>query len=180
MPLAVIPTWRLRSCPVDIAPGDSTIEEPRFWPRFGDIIRLPETKEESHQQERAIFCAASGIYRHAQLSLLAAWSSRKLTCGSSGILLGSLVFAETLQAIAQAPLERRGRIGIESHEIPERLAAVTAQPGERVRVRVGVPGDIFANRAVRMSRQLVQRLRIGARVFADQPQQVIIFFRRLL
>src|SRR5260370_14516423 len=88
------------------------------------------------------------------------------------ILLGSLVFAETLQAIAQAPLERRGRIGIKSHEIPERLAAVTAQPGERVRVRVGVPGDIFANRAVRVSRHLVQRLRIGAGGFANPPPQV--------
>src|SRR6266403_3887709 len=44
------------------------------------------------------------------------------------ILPGSLVFAQALQSIPQPPLERRGRIGIESHEIPEGLAAIPAQP----------------------------------------------------
>src|SRR5258706_7682845 len=37
--LAAILTWRSRSCPVKMALGDSTIEAPRFPPRFGDIIR---------------------------------------------------------------------------------------------------------------------------------------------
>src|SRR6266481_387261 len=41
-------------------------------------------------------------------------------------LFGRLVLPETLQAITQAPLQRRGGVGIESHEIPERLAAIPA------------------------------------------------------
>src|ERR1700737_427302 len=49
---------------------------------------------------------------------------RSERCDSN--LLGGLVFAETLQAIAQAPLQRRGRVGIESHQIPQRLAAIPA------------------------------------------------------
>src|SRR5207245_11601920 len=63
-----------------------------------------------------------------------------------GHLPGGLAFAETLQAVAQPPLQRRWRIGIESYEIPERLAAVPAQPRQSVRVRVGMPRNILANR----------------------------------
>src|ERR1700674_545289 len=70
-------------------------------------------------------------------------------------LLGGLVLAETLQAIAQAPLQRRGRVGIECYEIPQRLAAILAQPGERRRIGVRMPCHIFANRTIRMFRQLV-------------------------
>src|SRR5437588_2070992 len=95
-------------------------------------------------------------------------------------LLGSFVFAETLQAIAQAPLQRRGRVGIESYEIPQRLAAVPAQPGQCGSVRVGMPRHIFTNCPIRMFRKLVQRLGIGSRLLADQPQQIKILFRSLL
>src|SRR5438552_18791109 len=99
-------------------------------------------------------------------------------CASN--LFGRLVLPETLQAITQAPLQRRGGVGIESHEIPERLAAIPAWSGQRRSIRVGVPRHIFANRAIWMLRQLIERLGIVSRMLADQAQQIKILFRRLL
>src|SRR5258708_17827911 len=96
------------------------------------------------------------------------------------MLLGGLVFAETLATVAQPPLERSWRVGIESYEIPERLAAVPAQPRQGVSVPVGMPCHIFANCAVRMFRQLVQRLPAGTWMLADQTKEIKILFRRFL
>src|SRR3989442_4953015 len=95
-------------------------------------------------------------------------------------LLGGWSSAEPFEAVARPPLQRRWRIGIESYEIPERLAAVPAQPRQSVSVRVGMPRHIFANRSIRMFRQLVQCLRVGTWMLADQPEQIKILFRRLL
>src|SRR6266404_6220943 len=41
-------------------------------------------------------------------------------------LLRNLIFSEPLQPVAQPPLQRRRRIGIEGHQVPQRLAAVFA------------------------------------------------------
>src|SRR5258708_24356879 len=67
-------------------------------------------------------------------------------------LLRGLVFAEAFQAVAQTALQRQRRVGIEGHQVPQRLAAVAAQPRERGRVRIRMARDVFANRAVRMLR----------------------------
>src|SRR6266550_8674466 len=70
-------------------------------------------------------------------------------------LLGGLVLAETFQTIAQAPLQRRRRVGIECHEIPQRLAAILAQPSKRRCIGVRMPRHILTNRTIGMFRQLV-------------------------
>ena len=70
-----------------------------------------------------------------------------------GLVLSADAKPEMLEKLVkQAPLQRRGRIGIKSYEIPQRLAAIPAQPGQRRSVRVGMPCHIFANRAIRMFR----------------------------
>src|SRR5450631_1015906 len=43
-----------------------------------------------------------------------------------GKLLGGLVFAEAFQAVAESALQRSGRVGVESDQVPERLAAIFA------------------------------------------------------
>ena len=45
------------------------------------------------------------------------------------VLSRSLVFAQTFQAVAKAALQRRRSVGIESDEVPQRLAAIFAEPG---------------------------------------------------
>jgi len=94
-------------------------------------------------------------------------------------LSGKLVFAQLFQTIAEAALQRRWRVGIERDEIPERLTAILAEPSKSACIGVRMAGDIFANRAIRMLGQFIQGLRVGARVLADQPQQIIIFLGRL-
>ncbi len=71
-----------------------------------------------------------------------------------------MIFAEAFEAFAQAALQHSGRIRIKSHQIPQRLAAVFAQIGERVSVGVGMASDVFAGGAVRMAAELLQSFRI--------------------
>src|SRR5580704_8335028 len=93
----------------------------------------------------------------------------------SGIrLFRELVLAQLLQAITQAALEHRRRIRVEGNEIPERLAAVPAEPGQGRCVRIRMTCHILTNCPVRMLRQLVQRLGVRSRMRANEPQQVEI------
>src|SRR5262249_9559914 len=95
------------------------------------------------------------------------------------MLAGELGFAEALEAIAQAALQRRRRIGIESNEIPERLAAVFAQPCESGGVRVGGAGDGFSEGGVGMLGESVERLGVGTRMLTDEAEQVKVFLGSL-
>ena len=61
-----------------------------------------------------------------------------------------VIFAQTLQAVTQPALQRRRRIRIERHQIPQGLAAVLAEISQRNGICVRVPRHVFANRAVRM------------------------------
>src|SRR6266852_2136125 len=62
MLFAVMLIRRSGICAVPVAPGDSTIEEPRFSRGFDGIICLPETKEESCKRDRTMFCAVAEDY----------------------------------------------------------------------------------------------------------------------
>jgi hypothetical protein len=58
-------------------------------------------------------------------------SARDYSLGKKGDdrnLLGGLAFAQAFQAIAEAALQWRRRIGIEGYQIPQGLAAVFAEP----------------------------------------------------
>src|SRR5216684_4484407 len=82
--LAAILTRRSPFCSVKFAPGDSTIEEPRFLRRFGDIIRFPGS--------------AGGI---VQTGLNYAFHARQILIGATRTAFrGALLFAVSLQ-IAQ-------------------------------------------------------------------------------
>ena len=83
-------------------------------------------------------------------------------------LAAGLGIAQALEAVAETALERRGRVGIEGDEIPERLGFVFAEIAEGGGVGVGMTSDIFADGAVRMTREAAERLGIGARMFADE------------
>src|SRR5579872_905373 len=95
-------------------------------------------------------------------------------------LLRELILSEALQAVAQASLKDRRRVRVESHEIPQRLAAIAAQPRQSRRVGVRVARHVFANRAVGVLRQLVQSLGIRAGMLADQAEQIKVGLRSLL
>jgi len=99
--------------------------------------------------------------------------------GGNGLAAG-LGVAEALEAVAETALERRRRVGIEGDEIPKRLRLVFAEIGEGGGVGVGMPGNVLADGTVRMTSEAVQRPGIGARVFADEAEEVEIFFGRLL
>src|SRR5229473_2767906 len=69
MLFAVMLIRRSGICAVPVAPGDSTIEEPRFSRGFDGIICLPETKEESCKRDRTMFCAVAEDYSdHREVS----------------------------------------------------------------------------------------------------------------
>src|SRR4249920_1279108 len=95
-------------------------------------------------------------------------------------LSGKLVFAELFETVAKAALKRSGRVGIEGDEIPERLAAIFAKPSKGACIGIRMAGDIFANGAVRMLGEFVQRFCVGARMLADQAQEIEIFLGGLL
>ena len=78
-----------------------------------------------------------------------------------------VIFAEPLQAIAQTPLQRCRRIGIERDQIPQRLAAVLAQISSGRRISIRVASDVFANRRIRMAAEALQSLGIRTRMLAD-------------
>src|SRR6266699_805399 len=147
----------------------------RFTPRtpsaaLAQPFPSPSTR---HSKGRALFA-------NSQADPATACEAKSVSNDSIRNLLGGLVLAETFQTIAQAPLQRRRRVGIECHEIPQRLAAILAQPSKCRCIGVRMPRHVLTNRTIGMLRQLVQRLGIGSRVLADQPQQVKILFRRLL
>jgi hypothetical protein len=100
-------------------------------------------------------------------------------CKPLSKLIG-LDFTEALQAIAKLALERHGRVGIEGDEVPERLRFVLAEIGERTGVGIRVARNVFADRAVRVASQAAQSLGVGARMFADQAEEIEIFFGSLL
>src|SRR6266404_7446972 len=51
-------------------------------------------------------------------------------------LLRWLGFAQALQAVAEPALQRRRRIRVECHQVPQRLATIPAQPRQRSSIRV--------------------------------------------
>src|SRR5258706_3836764 len=87
--LAAILTWRSRSCSVKMALGDSTIEAPRFPPRFGDIIR-PYRDKGGIVQTRS-----SGVLR----------GRRKRIGLSRWIVRGALLLAMSTQIAGLAPAQ---------------------------------------------------------------------------
>src|ERR1700720_3308535 len=121
----------------------------RFTPRTPSAAPAQPSSSRStrHSKRRALLASSQADPQTA--------CEAKSASNAIGNLLGGLVLAETLQAIAQAPLQRRGRVGIESHEIPQRLAAILAEPRKCRRIGVRMPCHIFANRAIRMFRQLI-------------------------
>jgi len=88
--------------------------------------------------------------------------------------------AEAFEAVAETALERGGRVGVKSDEIPERLGFVFAEIGEGVGVGVGMAGDIFADGAVGMARKAIQGFGIGAGMLADEAEEIKIFLGSLL
>lgn len=88
--------------------------------------------------------------------------------------------AEALETVAETALERAWRVGVKSDEIPERLGLVFAEIGESGGIGVRMTGDIFAYGAVRMTREAAERFGIGARMFADEAEEVEVFLWRLL
>jgi hypothetical protein len=65
-----------------------------------------------------------------------------------GELAGELVFAELFEAVAETALQRRRSIGIERDEIPERLAAVFAEPSKRTGIGARMACNIFTSDTV--------------------------------
>src|ERR1700735_406278 len=94
-------------------------------------------------------------------------------------LLRSGFLAQTAHALLQLLPQRGGRIRIECDEVPQWLCAIPAETRQRSRVAVGMPRDVFADRRIRMMRKMCQRFRRNLGMFADQPQQIVIFFWRL-
>ncbi len=95
-------------------------------------------------------------------------------------LLGGLGVAEALQAIAEAALQRGGRVGVEGDQVPERLRFVFAQVRQRIGVGVWVTRDVFADGAVGMMREAMQSFGVGAGVFADEAEEVEVLVGSLL
>src|SRR6267154_5383107 len=116
--------------------------------------RRPDYRNRFHHRPLGK-ATAEGSLPTRRLTPQTACEAKSASNDSIRNLLGGLVLAETLQAIAQAPLQRRRRVGIECHEIPQRLAAILAQPSKRRRIGVRMPCHIFANRTIGMFCQLV-------------------------
>ena len=89
-------------------------------------------------------------------------------------LFAGSTLPQLAQAVLQFAAQDGGRVGIERDEVPQRLAAVFGEPGERGGVGIGMARDIFTDRGVRMLGQAGQRLGSDFRVLADQAQQVEI------
>src|SRR5215470_15159067 len=95
-------------------------------------------------------------------------------------LADGVALAEALQTVTQPTLQGGRRVGIEGHQIPQRLAAVLAQVGEGRSVGVGVPGHVFADRRIRVPPEPLQGPGVRTGMFADQAQQVEVPFGGLL
>src|SRR5579872_462643 len=83
-------------------------------------------------------------------------------------------FAELAQTLLQLTPQQRRRVGVECHEVPERLATIARQERQRTRVRIRMARDVFANGAIRVPGQAAERFRRDLGVLADQPQEVEI------
>src|ERR1041384_501827 len=88
---------------------------------------------------------------------------RPQRCSNRSGLAQRVIFAQTLESFAQAPLQRRRRVGIERHQIPQGLTAILAQVSQRVGVRIGMPRYVLADRSVRMPSQFLQCFRVRTR-----------------
>src|SRR6267378_4413141 len=96
--LAAILTWRSRSCSVKIAPGDSTIEAPRFSPGFGDIIR-PYRNKGGIVQTRS-----SGVLRGRRKSIgLSRWTVRGALLLAMSTQIAGLAGAQESSPAAKCP-----------------------------------------------------------------------------
>ena len=98
----------------------------------------------------------------------------------AGRLAAGLGIAEALEAVAETALERAWRVGIEGDEIPEGLSFVFAEIGEGGGVGVGMTGDVFADGTVGMMREAAKGLSIGARMLADEAEEIEVRLGRLL
>src|SRR5260370_5776016 len=85
-------------------------------------------------------------------------------------LLRRLVLAQSLQAVTKPSLQRSGGIGVERHQIPEGLAAISAQPTQWRGAGIRSPPRGFAYRPVRMRGKLIQRFCLLPRVFSHAPR----------
>src|SRR5579863_10146268 len=127
----------------------------------GSVLRLTPPTETAIRQ--GLLCkefSLMWISQHQRIPRTAAESPRPL-------LLRRGLLAELPHPLTQFLAQTGRRVGIERHQIPQRLRAVFAQRSQRHSVRVGMP------------RQPPQRLRRNSRMFADQPQQIIILARRV-
>jgi len=95
-----------------------------------------------------------------------------------GYLLAGSALPELSQAVLQLAAQGGGRVGIEGYEVPEGLAAVFGEPGERGGVGIGMARDVFADRGVGMFGEARQRFGSDFRVLADEAQKVVIGFGR--
>src|SRR6267378_861373 len=96
--LAAILTWRSRSCSVKIAPGDSTIEAPRFSPGFGDIIR-PYRNKGGIVQTRSI-----GVVRGRRKPIgLSRWTVRGALLLAMSTQIAGLAGAQEPSPAAKCP-----------------------------------------------------------------------------
>src|ERR1700688_451704 len=105
-----------------------------------------------HGSEKNRLKFLEGIYAAAaekwtRLFTTDSWPRKMGDCQN---LFRRLAFAQAFQAIAEAALQWRGGVGIEGDEIPQGLAAIFAEPGQRGGVGVGVARDIFADGGVGM------------------------------
>src|SRR5215472_1588565 len=91
-----------------------------------------------------------------------------------------VAFAQALQPVAQTTLQWTWRIGVERHQIPQRLAAILAQIGERCGVGVRMAGYVLADRGIGVAAKALQSLGVRTRMLADQAQQIKILLWSLL
>src|SRR5579863_1924222 len=139
----------------------------------GSVLRLTPPTETAIRQ--GLLCkefSLMWISQHQRIPRTAAESPRPL-------LLRRGLLAELPHPLTQFLAQTGRRVGIERHQIPQRLRAVFAQRSQRHSVRVRMPRNILANGRIGMLRQPPQRLRRNSRMFADQPQQIIILARRV-
>src|SRR5260370_31451463 len=87
--------------------------------------------------------------------------SAYICVGQRERLFRGLAFPQAFEAVAKAALQRRRRIRIERHQIPQRLASIPTEPGHGRSVGVRVARHILSNRPVTMLCQVDQALGIG-------------------
>src|SRR6516225_9260827 len=91
-----------------------------------------------------------------------------------------VTFAQALQPVAQTTLQWTWRSWVERHQIPQRLAAILAQIGERRGVGVRMAGYVLADGGIGVAAKPLQSLGVRTRMLADQAQEIKILLRSLL